>query len=164
MIVDPALWVETDLSTECRSNHVYIADRAILYELNHALDLRVAAIHKGFHQEHIVFTCCFDHRRGFGVVHADRFLDEDVLAGFGALYRPFGVEWVDCRDIDGIDLLVLQQLLVAGVLPGDTKIVDQSVHTGLCAARYRADLAGVCETHRVAEDVGDAAGTHDAPV
>ena len=55
VVVDPALWVEPDLSTERRPNHVYIADRAVLYELNHALDLWVAAIHEGFHQEHIVF-------------------------------------------------------------------------------------------------------------
>ena len=72
-----------------------------------------------------------------------RLLDEDVLAGLDRLQRPLVVHPVRERDVDGVELVVGEQLLVAAVGARDPVLGRVRLRLGAVAARDRGDLDAV---------------------
>jgi hypothetical protein len=67
-------------------------------------------------------------------VSAERLLAEDVLARLQRSYRPFGVERVRERDVDGVDIRVVEQRFVVAVRARDTVLLRAGVGAGRVAA------------------------------
>ena len=59
-----------------------------------------------------------DDRHGLGVVHGERLLAEDVLAGFGGFDGPLGVHRMRRGDVDRLHVRVGEQRFVAAVAAG----------------------------------------------
>src|SRR5699024_1081390 len=88
--------------------------------------------------------------------------DEHVLAGLGGLDGPFGMAGMRGRDVDGVDLRIVEQGLVAVDDAGAREGVAEPGLIGI-ARRDRDQLAGPRMLHAIAECLGDAAGANDAP-
>ncbi len=84
------------------------SDLATLDELPGPLPGGMELVHEGFTQNHAVVPGGADHRLGLSRAQCDRLLAEDVLAGAGGRYGPFGVHMIGERDIDRIDLVVVE--------------------------------------------------------
>ena len=90
----------------------HLADRARLDQLDQLLRLRMQPVHEGFAEEGAGLARRMDHRVGLEGGQPHRLLAEHVLAGLRRLDRPFGMARMRRRDIDRIDLRVLQQRLI----------------------------------------------------
>ena len=117
----------------------------------------MAAVHEGFHQEHVVPHCGLDHTHGLGVVEADRLLAEDVLAGLGRLDRPFGVQGMGGGDVDRIYRGIGEQLFVRGVRPLQAKIAGEAIGALLAAASGGHEHTGFRLDQSLGELPGDPA-------
>ena len=100
-----------------------------------------------------------DDRLGLREVHRERLLAQHVLAGLGGRDRPARVQRVRRRDVDGVDLVVREQSLVAAVRadvpePGDARAV---------AAGDGDQPSALRGPEVVGEDVRDASGRDDPP-
>ena len=63
----------------------------------------------------------------FGERGHERLFAQDVLPGFGGLHRPLAVQGVGQRDVDGVDVRVGEQRLVAAVRCGDVPLLGVSL-------------------------------------
>ncbi len=99
----------------------------------------------------------------FGVVQRERFLAEDVLAGFGGLDRPFRVHRMRRRDVDRLDLRVGEQFLVAAVAARDAELRAERLGGFLRAAADGDQPPRFGLRHRLGEGARDGAGSQNAP-
>jgi hypothetical protein len=71
---------------------------------------------------------------------AERLLAEHVLAHLERADRPVDVHGVRQRDVDGLDLRVREQLLVAAVRPLDPSLPRVGLRAADVATRHRDDI------------------------
>src|SRR6266571_9300972 len=82
---------------------------------------------------------------------AERLLAEDVLAGLQSPDRPVGVQRVRQRDVDDLDVLVVEQCLVAAVRALDAVLAGIRLGAPLVATRDGDDV-GALALRCAAED------------
>lgn len=78
-----------------------------------------------------------EHRAGICFTDRDRLLAKDMLAGRGRLDRPFGVEVVRQRDVDGLDFGIGQHRFVACVMARNAGFPGERGRLGGIARRLR---------------------------
>ena len=110
------------IGVEIGEEHLHDAQRPHLplaHQIAGALPLRVEAYHERFHDVHPVrgrpqpFGICGGQR--------DRLLAQHVLAGLGRFQGERDVQVVRERVVDGLDLRIGKQLLIAAVGLGDVQ-------------------------------------------
>jgi hypothetical protein len=109
-------------------------------------------------------VCGLDGLHRLAVIDGQRLLAEYVLAGLGRLDGPFRVPRVGGGDVDGLNVVVGEQILVAPV--GSGRAVLPGERLGLV---FRAAARGQQETcaagrQPLGEFGGDSAAAYDAPV
>ena len=123
--------------TEGCAHHAQLADRAAGDELLESQRLRMVSPHERLRQHE---ACGVGGREGLLHVagHARvRLLAEDVLAGGERPQRPLVVQLVGQRDVDGVDIAIGQQRLVAPVRPVHPQLARLRLRTGELAAGDR---------------------------
>jgi hypothetical protein len=106
---------------EERLDGLELADRTVANELAHLDPQRVQPVHEGLHEEHACGLAAVDHLLGLGGRHRQRLLAQHVLAGRRRPQRPRRMEVVGQRDVHGLDVRIVEELLVAAVVPGDAQ-------------------------------------------
>ena len=140
MLAGSSLKYENQLSTAWQP-----PDPARRDELAHRDPRRVVAVHERLHQQHArprAQASTIALRLGRG--QRQRLLAQDVLAGPRRGDRPFGVEVVRQRDVDGVDVRVGEQRLVRpvdrgmpsrrGRLAGPARLARRDARAPRCAA------------------------------
>ena len=159
----PVFGLETaHLETEARLDHADFADGPGLDEFDEPGRLRMQAVHEGFAQEGAGLAGGVHHGVGLKGGEAHRLFDENVLAGLGGLDGPLRVARMGRGDIDGLDLRIGDQGLVAFDDTGAGEVFGKA---GLIRiARADGDEPGVRGLAGAAlEGAGDAARPDNAP-
>ena len=81
-------------------------------ELPHRAPRRVQPVHECFHQANTRRRARVEHRLCLRDVHRDRLLAQHVFAGLGGGHRPLRVKVVRQRNVDGVDVGIVQEVLV----------------------------------------------------
>ena len=123
----------------------------------------MAAIHEGFHQEDIVAPRRLDDGHSLGVVEREGLLTQDMLAGLGGLDRPLRVLGMGGGDVDGLDIRVGQQRIVAAVATWDVEGVAESIGGRPLPAAHGGEHAAVRSRDAAGERLSDVARAQDAP-
>ena len=101
------------LEAEARLDHPHLADRAGRDQLAELRRLRMQAIHERLAGEGAGLPVRVEDRVDLEGGERHRLLDQDMLAGLRRLDRPFGVARMRRRDVDRLDLRIVEQRLVA---------------------------------------------------
>ena len=72
-------------------------------------------VHKRLHQKGLGVGSLLHHRHDLRVIHGHGLFAKDGLTGFERFDRPFGVLWVGRRDVEGIDVGIVDEVLVRSV-------------------------------------------------
>ncbi len=141
-----------------------LADRSLVDELFGTLRLRVVAPHERLAQQLAGAVGSVERRLDVADAARQRFLAQHVLAGLERSDRPFAVQRVRKRDVDGLDLRIRQQCVVRAVRARDLPRLRIVVGTGLIAARHRHQL-DLGRRVRAGDHLAvDVAGRQDAPL
>src|SRR5437588_1335765 len=116
------------------------ADRALGDELGQPLRLRRVTPHERLHQQPACVLGGVEGVLGIGGGSRERLLAQHVLAGLERADRPRHVERVRQRDVDRLDVLILEEPLVAPVRALDPPLARVRVGAGLVAARDRDEV------------------------
>ena len=116
-----------------------IAELAPLHHVPHATEQGVIAVVERLHQHPAGAGGGSRHRLGLGRVGRERLLAEHVLAGIEGADGPLGVQPVGQGVVDGLDLRVGQQRLVAGIDMPHALACRESVGAPRVARRHRDD-------------------------
>ena len=108
--------------SEARLDQPDLADGTRSDQLDDAGGQRVEAVHESFAEEGAGLPRGVDHGVGFVGRNGERLLAEHVLAGFRRTDRPFGMCRVRRRDIDRLDLGVVEHGLIAVEDPAPGKL------------------------------------------
>src|ERR1700730_2191920 len=104
-------------------------------------DLRMASIHKGFHQKDIIALGRFDDLQGLSMVERDRFFTENVFTGVGSFDGPLRMQRVWNGDIYGLHIGVCQQLFIATITTWDMPGVSKASGILLSTTANREQVA-----------------------
>ena len=148
---------------KCSLDHPDLSDGAVSDQLDQLVSLRVAAVHKGFHQEHVRLSHRSQRQLGLGGIHRERLFAEHVFARTRRLDRPFQMQVVGQRVIDDIHRVVGEQLRIAAVSARHIELPAECLGRLLSAAAYSNEFPGLGRTKALGELPGDAAGADDAP-
>ena len=159
----PLLQVEGETEAERRPHQLHVPDDSALDQLDKPLRLRVAAVHERLHQEHVAAPRRLHHGHGVGLVKGHRLLAQDVLARLGAPYSPLGVHRVGRRDVDGVDVRIVHQRLVAPMPALDPIRLAEALGVRLSPARHGNQVARVSVLQGLRESRGDLARAYDSP-
>ena len=102
-----------DREREDRPDAAQVPDRPGGEALAHDAPLRMEAVHERLHPDHVALGAVGDGVLRLGARTGCGLLAEHVLARVGAALRPLGVEMVRQADVDGVDLGIGEQLVVA---------------------------------------------------
>ena len=147
---------------EARLDGQQLTDRPLGHELVGAQPQRVMAVHERLHHQHTRVPARIDHADNLGDVETERLLAQHVTAGRRRSPRPFRVEVVGQRDVDGLHGVVGEDVVVGTVAGGDA----QAGRCGGCpvgvAGADRHDLAPLGALHSRDDLVdGDRRATED---
>src|SRR5690606_9821144 len=109
----------------------HVADLAVFDDLPQAAALAVKAVDKGFHQHDAGVFAGLDGLFRLLVGHREGLFAKDVLAGVGRFDNPLRVQRVGQRDVDCVDLGIVQYGVVGVV--SDRDAVRLGVLLGLFA-------------------------------
>ena len=112
---ETAQWIKWAAKAKGGPDEFDLAHDLFADQLGQPHRLRVAAVHKPFHQKHAVTAGGVDDRLRFVVVHGERLLAKNVFAGFGCPDRPFGMHRVRRGNVNGLHSGIGQHRLVATV-------------------------------------------------
>ena len=142
-----------------------LADLARGDDLQHAGDLRVAAVHEGFHEEAPLLRRDFRHRRHLGRVHPGGLFAEHMLAGAQSGNGQFGVPGVRGGDIDRVNVGIGHQRRVGVIALGrrNCVFVAETGALGRVAAGDGGQLARCRLRQTVGIIVGNGTRADDAP-
>ncbi len=104
-----------EVEAEGGADEPQAADRAGPDELHQARGLRVMAIHERLHEQTVVALGQVERRPHVGLAAAQRLLAQHVLARLQRPAGPLQVQRVGQRDVDGVDVRIGQQRLIAVV-------------------------------------------------
>jgi hypothetical protein len=113
------------------------ADRAIGDQFAHLQPLRMISDHEGLGDDHAGAFLDLQKRLDLRGAQRQRLLDQNVLAGFRRLCRPFDMLRGRQRDIDAIDGVGRQHLLIGAEGVRRAKPVGERAGAGLVAAGNR---------------------------
>src|SRR5947209_1093116 len=114
--------------------------RVLAYELGQPLRLPRVPPHERLHQQAACVFGGVEAVLGIGGGSRERLLAQHVLARLERADRPRHVERVRQRDVDGLDVRVLEERLVATVRALDPPLARVRVGAGLVAARDRDEI------------------------
>ena len=77
--------------------------------------------HEAVHEFDLLRPAIVHDRPGLRGGRGERLLAQDVLAGVGGFAGPFGVQGVGERDVDGVDVSIGEQRLVAAMGDRDVR-------------------------------------------
>ena len=119
---------------------------------------------KSLKQQYVGLAARLDHLSALGRGDSEGFFAKDVLAGLGGLDGPFGVQRIGQRDIDRVDVRVVEQGLVTAQRHGNVVVAGKGIGGGLAAAGHGVDL-GTGRGAGRGDEGGDAdsGGAEDAP-
>ena len=120
---------------------------------------------KGLKEQHVGLAASLDHLPAFGRGDSEGLFAKDVFARLGGFDGPFGVQRIGQRDIDRVDVRVVEQGLVTAQRHGDIVVAGKGIGGGLAAAGYGIDL-GTGRGAGRGDEGGDAnsGGAEDAPL
>src|SRR5439155_3338509 len=104
-----------DREAEAGAYDAELPDRTLVEELPHALGLRAVPVHERLREDPLCALGGVERLLDLGCALPHRLLAEHVLAGLDGADRPFTMEVVRQRDVDGLDLVVREQRLVRAV-------------------------------------------------
>ena len=110
-IIKPRAGVETRIETKAGFNMNGCSYFSVSDDFQHPVDLRMAAVHIGFHEKAAFLGGHFCYGNHFGSVHARWLFAEHMLARAQGGDRQFGMPGVRGRDIDGVNLRIAEQIL-----------------------------------------------------
>jgi hypothetical protein len=114
----------------------------------------VVAIHEPLRQQPPLALGHVERPLDFCRPAAERLLAQDVLAGLERAQSPLDVQRIGKRDVDGLDVGVGQQRVVAAIRPFDPLIARVSLGPRLVSAGDREDR-GAVRFARTPEETGD---------
>ena len=94
---------------------VHLTDDPGLDVLLQVVDVGAVEICVGLHQDDPVLPCRVKHELRFFCCERQRLLAEDVLFLLQCFRYPFEVDVVRKRDIDGLDLRIIEELVVTSI-------------------------------------------------
>ena len=119
---------------EGRADHPELPDRSAFDELDEPVRLRVVAIHERFAEETTRPLSGIEGPRHLVRPAVERLLAEDVLSRLERADRPLHVHRVRQRDVDRLDVCVLEQRVVRAVRALDAPLARVRLGTALVAA------------------------------
>ena len=135
--------VSESAEAERRADHPRPADRPAVDELGQLPGLRVVAPHERLHQQAPGPVGRVEGGLDLRGAARHRLLAEHVLARLERADRPLAVERVREGDVDGLDVRVVEQRLVAAVRALDAPLPRVLLGAGGVAARDRDQVARV---------------------
>ena len=119
---------------------------------------------KGLKEQHFGLAASLDHLPALGRGDGEGFFAKDVFAGLGGFDGPLGVQRIGQRDVDCVDVRVVEQGLVTAQRHGNIVVAGKGVGGGLAATGYGMDLGSGRGAGR-GDEGGDAdsGGAEDAP-
>lgn len=112
------LWVETrHLEREAARHAPYLANLTASEKLFELRCPRVVRPHEAVHQPHAATSAVVDDFLRLFCGRGQRLLAQDMFTLVGRFHRPFRVQRVRKRNIDGIDFLIIEQRLIPNVCP-----------------------------------------------
>lgn len=118
--------------TEARLDHPDLADDAGPDQLHQLLGLQVQPVHEGFAEECAGLARGMHHGVGLEGGQRQRLFAQHMLSGLGRLDRPLRMAWMRYRNVDGVDVGVGEQRVVA---VEDTGTGKRSASPGLAGLR-----------------------------
>jgi hypothetical protein len=152
-----------EAEAERRAHEPKRPDRASLDELAELRRLGVVAVHEGLHQDPPGPVGGFEGALDLLRAAVERLLAEDVLAGLERPDRPLDVQRVRQRDVDGLDVVVGEERLVAPVCALDPLLARIGLRARLVAARHGDDLDPVGLARAREDEPVDVRRRDDAP-
>ncbi len=127
-------------------------------------DLQVVPVHQGLTAEHPGARAGGDGRQRVGGVGRKRLLTKHVLARLRRGDRPLGVQAVRKRVVDGVDVRISQEILVAGVHARDPLPGGKGLPAPVFPGGHRDHTAAAgCPHGRQELPRGDRRGPQDPP-
>src|SRR6476469_132703 len=121
------------------------------------------AVHEGLHPDDAAGHAVVDHLRRLGRVARGRLLAEHVLGGVGGAHRPFRMQVIRERDVDGLDVGRGEQLFVRARADAVEPGLGDEVGGAPRLAADRDELDPVCaEDCRDHDLAGDVRGAEDS--
>ena len=140
-----------------------VADEPGLDDVAHDVVVRQEAAPHRLHDEQAPCLRGEHHLARLGGVAREGLLDEHGLARLEGEQGVVAVLRVRRRDVDGVDLVVGHELLVAAVCRVDPELVGEVARPLAAARADRDDLRRRADGDRLGEGVGDAARADDPP-
>ena len=125
--------------------------------------LRIVAVHERLHQQPLVALRGVESALHVLSSAAEGLLAQDVLAGLERAHGPLDVHRVGHRDVDDLDIRVVQQRLVATVSSLDSLLARVALRSRGVAARDGHDLQIRRLTRPCQEQPVDPRGREDSP-
>ena len=94
-------------------------DGPVVKQRHHRRNLGMEAVHKGFHELEIAGISGIGHGNRIGGRRRQGLLAEHMLAGAQGAQRPLGMHGIGQGNINGVDVRIVQQRVIAAVAVGD---------------------------------------------
>ena len=147
---------------EARLDHPYLADGAGADQFADPGRLRMQAVHEGLAGEGAGLAVGMEYRVDLEGRERQRLFHQHVLAGLGRLDGPFGMAGMGQGDVDGVDLGIGEEGLIAMDDP-DAGEVGGEIGPLRVARRYGGEHAMPAAGDTAPERLGDAARPDNAP-
>lgn len=139
------------------------ADAALVDEPFDVQVLGLEGMGKGFHEGDVILLAGRHHFSALAGIDGQRFFAQDVFAGFGSADSPVLVQVVRQGVVDGLDIRIAQEFVVAAVGAFDIEVTGKLAGVFQAAAGYGLDsaIAGLLDAggHDLAGDAGAAQDT-----
>ncbi len=145
---------------ETRLHAAHGTDRAFAEQRHHRGGLRLEVIRKRFEQHHAVLVGGIEHALCFVAIQRERLLAEDVLPR--SPDRPFGMQAVRQRNVDGVDIVAFEQRVVAAEPCADAVRLRESLCVFIAAARDCDDFHAFAGFDVARELPGNVGAAEDA--
>ena len=99
------------------------------------------AVHEGFHELDAVGFGGLVHLQALGLGHGERLLTQDMFSGLHRPDRPFAMQAVRQRNVDGLDAIVFEQGFITPVGNGNVSLLRKCLCSFRVAACDRDEFA-----------------------
>ena len=120
-------------------------------------------VHEPLHQQPLVGLGCIECPLDLDRAAVERLLAQDMLARLDRAHRPLDVHRVRERDVDGLDIGVLEQRLVASVRTLDPVLARVCLCAVAVAAADGDELHAVRLARAGEDEIVDAGSREQAP-
>src|SRR5581483_5465644 len=155
-----ALRIKLSMESKGSLNDAHLTDGTRTYQFKQPGGLRMATIHKRFHQENIIAMSSLNDSHCFGLIERKRLLTQHMLTSLSGFDSPLGVQRVWNRNIDGLHIFIGQQRLIAAITTRNIPGLAELIGSFLRAATDSQQGSCLRTGHPLSENAGNPSRTN----